>query len=142
MNAKLVNSILLGRTLLRFSLLFLATFAGISLSSVVRADDDSSSKLSSFLHKVGIYNSKTGPVHRQYTEADRVRYQLWDYTWKPDPTQPITRIEIRIGEQKVYVYQGDNIAAVSPVTTGKPGHDTPTGHYSIISKDIDHKSNL
>ena len=24
----------------------------------------------------------------------------------------------------------------------KPGHDTPTGHYTIIRKDIDHKSNL
>jgi lipoprotein-anchoring transpeptidase ErfK/SrfK len=28
------------------------------------------------------------------------------------------------------------------VTTGKPGHDTPPGHYEILVKDIDHKSNL
>jgi lipoprotein-anchoring transpeptidase ErfK/SrfK len=88
------------------------------------------------------YSSKGGPVVRQYTVDDRIRYQLWDYTWKPDPSQPITRVEVRIGEQKVYVYQGDYVAAVSPITTGKPGHLTPTGHYHILVKDIDHKSNL
>jgi len=112
------------------------------MASVSTASADDNSKVSDFLHKVGIYSSKNGPVHRAYTPEERVRYQLWDYSWKPDPTQPISRIEIRIGEQKVYVFQGDNIAAVSPVTTGKPGHDTPTGHYSVLVKDIDHKSNL
>jgi hypothetical protein len=91
--------------------------------------------------KQNVYSSKHG-VLRQYSTEDRVRYQLWDYTWKPDPNQPITRIEVRIGEQKVYVFQGDEIAGVTPTTTGKPGHDTPTGHYSILVKDIDHKSNL
>jgi lipoprotein-anchoring transpeptidase ErfK/SrfK len=87
------------------------------------------------------YNSKHA-VSRQYSTADRVRYQLWDYTWKPDPDMPITRIEVRIGEQKVYVYQDDKIAGTSPTTTGKDGHNTPTGHYTVLQKDIDHKSNL
>jgi lipoprotein-anchoring transpeptidase ErfK/SrfK len=93
-------------------------------------------------HRQFAYSSKKGGVVRQYSEQDRVRYQLWNYTWKPDPNQPITRIEVRIGEQKVYVYQGDEVAGESPTTTGKPGHDTPTGHYTVLVKDIDHKSNL
>ncbi|MCE0522398.1 MAG: L,D-transpeptidase family protein [Methylacidiphilales bacterium] len=93
-------------------------------------------------HRGGIFSSKQGAVVRRYTEEDRVRYQLWNYTWKPDPNQPITRIEVRIGEQKVYVYQGDDVAGESPVTTGKPGHETPPGHYTVLLKDIDHKSNL
>jgi len=108
------------------------------LLPLVRADDSDSSQPT---HKTQNYSSK-GTVVRQYTTTDRVRYQLWNYTWKPDPDQPITRVEIRIGEQKVYVYQGDRVAGVSPVTTGKPGHETPQGHYSILVKDIDHKSNL
>ena len=87
------------------------------------------------------YTSK-GPVLRQYTLEDRIRYQLWDYKWDPNPNEPITRIRISLSQQKVYVYQGDDIAGESPVTTGKPGHETPTGHYSILVKDIDHKSNL
>ena len=101
------------------------------------SNDSTSSRIS---HKAA-YSSKHA-VLRQYSLEDRIRYQLWDYMWKPDPNQPITRIEIRIGEQKVYVYQNDEIAGVSPVTTGKPGHDTPPGHYSVLVKDIDHKSNL
>jgi lipoprotein-anchoring transpeptidase ErfK/SrfK len=92
--------------------------------------------------KQTFFSSKQGGVVRQYSPEDRVRYQLWDYRWKPDPTQPITRVEVRLGEQRVYIYQGDELAGESPITTGKPGHDTPPGHYSVLVKDIDHKSNL
>jgi lipoprotein-anchoring transpeptidase ErfK/SrfK len=82
------------------------------------------------------------PVSRNYSEADRVRYQLWPYTWHPEPDEPITHITINIAKQMVYVYQGDHLAATSPVTTGKPGHETPLGHFSVLRKDINHKSNL
>src|SRR5271163_3334204 len=103
----------------------------------LRADNTTSSSH----HTSQAYSSK-GTISRQYSQTDRVRYQLWNYTWKPDPNQPITRIEVRIGEQEVYVFQGDDVAGKSPITTGKPGHDTPPGHYTILAKDIDHKSNL
>jgi lipoprotein-anchoring transpeptidase ErfK/SrfK len=83
-----------------------------------------------------------GPVSRNYSSDDRVRYQLWPYSWHPLPDEPIDHITINIAKQMVYVYQGDHLAASSPVTTGKPGHETPTGHFSIIKKDINHKSNL
>lgn len=87
------------------------------------------------------YSSK-GAVMRQYSMEDRIRYQLWNYSWKPNPNLPITRIEVRIGEQRVVVYQGDFIAGISPTTTGKKGHETPTGNYTILLKDMDHKSTL
>jgi lipoprotein-anchoring transpeptidase ErfK/SrfK len=104
------------------------------------AADDSKTETNHVSH-TPTYSSK-GAVHRQYTPDDRVRYQLWNYTWNPDPSLPITRVEVRLGEQKVYVYQGDKVAGVSPTTTGKPGHETPPGHYTVLVKDIDHKSNL
>jgi hypothetical protein len=115
----------------------LVLFASIS---ALRADDSTAPKPKG--HKDGVYSSKGGSITRQYSQEDRVRYQLWNYTWRPDPNQAITRVEVRIGEQKVYVYQGDDVAAESPITTGKPGHETPPGHYTILVKDIDHKSNL
>src|ERR1035437_1981586 len=38
---------------------------------------------------------------RQHSlDSNDVRYQHWDYTWKPDPNLPITRVEVRLGEQK------------------------------------------
>jgi lipoprotein-anchoring transpeptidase ErfK/SrfK len=122
------------------SLGILAVIVLLGSISGLPADDSTAAAKTS--HRKGIYSSKQGAVLRQYTPEERVRYQLWDYMWRPDPTQAISRIEVRIGEQKVYVYQGDEVAAESPITTGKPGHDTPPGHYSILVKDIDHKSNL
>ena len=62
--------------------------------SVGRADDSTSSRHS---HKSMVYSSK-GAMVRQYSESDRVRYQLWKYTWRPDPNEPITRVEVRLGE--------------------------------------------
>jgi hypothetical protein len=105
--------------------------------AMIHAEDDPNAP-----RKQAFFSSKKGAIVRQYTPEDRVRYQLWNYSWKPDPSQPITRVEVRISEQKVYVYQGDQLAGESPITTGKPGHDTPPGHYSVLVKDIDHKSNL
>jgi lipoprotein-anchoring transpeptidase ErfK/SrfK len=122
------------------SLLLLVSLA-LATSTVLRADDYWSERHGSS-NSSHSYTSKGGPVQRQYTLQDRIRYQLWDYTWKPDPDQPISKIVVSIGEQKVFVYQGDRLAAQSPVTTGKPGYDTPPGHYTILAKDIDHKSNL
>jgi lipoprotein-anchoring transpeptidase ErfK/SrfK len=122
------------------AVVLLAIMPGLRASdSTADSTDSSSSPKTS--HKQSVYSSKHGVI-RQYSDEDRIRYQLWNYTWKPDPTQPITRVEVRIGEQKVYVYQGTEIAGESPTTTGKPGHDTPPGHYTILVKDIDHKSNL
>jgi lipoprotein-anchoring transpeptidase ErfK/SrfK len=121
---------------------FLLAAALLAAMPGLRADDATAASASSRTsHKESVYSSKHGII-RQYTEEDRIRYQLWNYTWKPDPNLPITRIEVRLGEQKVYVYQGDDIAGESPTTTGKPGHDTPPGHYTVLLKDIDHKSNL
>ncbi len=130
-----IRSPLIGRGIL-------LAMALLAAQPVLRADNPADAPTQpKAAHKGGVYSSKQG-VHRQYSEQDRVRYQLWDYTWKPDPNLPITRVEVRLGEQKVYVYQGDEIAGVSPITTGKPGHDTPPGHYTILVKDMDHKSNL
>ena len=126
---------------IRFHCVSLWLLLGAALLVVapgLQADDTAAPSPS---HRSVVYSSKQG-VMRQYTQEDRIRYQLWDYTWKPDPNQPITRIEVRIGEQRVYVYQGDEVAGESPTTTGKPGHETPVGHYTVLVKDIDHKSNL
>lgn len=128
----------LGRTMIsRIAFGAMLAFAGITLAQA----DDSNSPLTSS-HKQAFYTSKGRGIVRQYTTQDRVRYQLWDYKWHPDANQPITRVEVRIGEQRVYIYQNDEVAGESPITTGKPGHDTPPGHYSVLVKDIDHKSNL
>lgn len=61
--------------------------------------------------------------------------------WTPDPG-PITRIEIRIGEAKLYAFQGNKVVGRTSISTGKEGHPTVAGDYKVIAKDKDHHSNL
>lgn len=44
--------------------------------------------------------------------------------------------------QSLAVYDGDQVVATSNVSTGKPGHATPTGIFTIIEKKKYHESNL
>ncbi|RZF66389.1 hypothetical protein EWE75_00540 [Sphingomonas populi] len=69
-----------------------------------------------------------------------------DFLWNDDPaTKPDAsgvRIVVSIPDQKMYVYRGVRLMAVSAVSTGKPGHDTPTGYFTILQKQVKHTSNL
>src|SRR5262249_27935979 len=47
-----------------------------------------------------------------------------------------------IGNQKVTLFSNGVRVAQGPVSTGVPGHPTPTGVFSIIEKDRYHHSNL
>ena len=45
-------------------------------------------------------------------------------------------------KQSLAVYDGDKVVATSKVSTGKEGHDTPTGIFSILDKKKYHESNI
>lgn len=45
-------------------------------------------------------------------------------------------------QQSLVVYDGDTVVATSKVSTGKRGHTTPTGIFSILDKRRRHKSNI
>jgi lipoprotein-anchoring transpeptidase ErfK/SrfK len=50
------------------------------------------------------------------------------------------RVVINLSEQKAYLIEQDKVILVSPISSGKPGWSTPRGNFSVISKDIDHRS--
>ncbi|MCW3848218.1 L,D-transpeptidase family protein [Sphingomonas sp. LB-2] len=51
-------------------------------------------------------------------------------------------IVVSIPQQLAYVYRGGNLIAVSTVSTGRDGHETPTGEFTILQKQKFHRSNL
>lgn len=55
--------------------------------------------------------------------------------------EPIT-IAISIALQRLYVYRGNMLVAVSTVSTGKPGKRTPMGDFTILQKRRWHRSNI
>ena len=66
-----------------------------------------------------------------------------EFVWHPEisPSGPIVLI-VSLPEQKAYVYRNGVLIGASTVSTGKSGHDTPTGVFTILQKREDHYSNL
>lgn len=64
-----------------------------------------------------------------------------DFTWHPEraPDGPLAII-VSIPDQRVHVYRNGIRIAVSTCSTGKPGHATPTGVFTILQKDKNHHS--
>jgi lipoprotein-anchoring transpeptidase ErfK/SrfK len=76
-------------------------------------------------------------------EAEAAALKPGKFMWKADRSKSgDVEIVVSISEQKAYVYRGDKLIAVSTVSTGKKGHRTPTGSFTILQKNRRHFSNL
>ncbi|EKT4086543.1 L,D-transpeptidase [Stenotrophomonas maltophilia] len=66
-----------------------------------------------------------------------------EYLWHPEisPTGPIVLV-VSLDEQRAYVYRNGIAIGLTTISSGKAGHETPTGVFTILQKDKDHKSNL
>jgi lipoprotein-anchoring transpeptidase ErfK/SrfK len=66
-----------------------------------------------------------------------------DYVWKPaaSPAGPVVII-VSIPEQTLYVYRNGVRIGRSTVSTGKSGHRTPTGVFTILQKNEKHTSSI
>ncbi|MBX3582357.1 MAG: L,D-transpeptidase [Rhizobiaceae bacterium] len=64
-----------------------------------------------------------------------------EFTWHPDrqPTGPVA-VVVSLPEQLVHVYRNGIRIAVSTASTGKPGHETPTGVFVVLQKAKVHHS--
>ena len=84
----------------------------------------------------------------QFTEGvrvspDTVTLKLGEYVWEPEraPEGPLL-IVASITEQVAYVYRNGIRIARSSVSTGRPGHRTPTGVFTILEKEVHHTSSI
>ena len=57
------------------------------------------------------------------------------------PVGPVL-ISISIEKQQMKLYDNNGVYAESPVSTGMPGHSTPMGVFSVIGKEVFHRSNI
>jgi len=64
-----------------------------------------------------------------------------EYIWEPElsPEGPVA-VVVSLDDQRVHVYRNGVRIAVSTCSTGKPGHETPTGVFTILQKDKHHHS--
>ena len=65
------------------------------------------------------------------------------FFWHPEiaPGGPMVMV-VSLDEQYLYVYRNGVAIGASPISSGRPGRDTPTGIYTILQKEREHHSNL
>lgn len=76
--------------------------------------------------------------------ADKVsNLKAGEFLWEPEvaPAGPVLVI-VSLTTQRAYVYRNGLMIGISTSSTGKPGHETPKGIFTILQKQVDHKSNL
>jgi len=84
--------------------------------------------------------SKTSSPLELARQAEALKPGEW--VWAPDiaPAGPIT-VYVDLSRQLAYVYRNGVRIAASSISSGKPGHETPTGVFTILQKDKNHRSN-
>jgi len=60
----------------------------------------------------------------------------------PDYHKGKASIVIRLRDQQACLYKAKNLIAVSRISTGREGHNTPVGHFKVILKDEHHHSSV
>lgn len=84
-------------------------------------------------------NSKHGSTAVRHTST--VAADLGKFTWI-DENASVNHIVVSLADQSLYAYNGTELVAYSNISSGKPGHETPTGTFTVSQKDVDHHSNL
>jgi hypothetical protein len=66
-----------------------------------------------------------------------------EFLWAPEvaPEGPVV-IVVSISRQRAYAYRNGVLIGISTASTGKKGKETPTGVFTLLQKNVDHKSNL
>ncbi|MBX9458414.1 MAG: L,D-transpeptidase [Rhizobium sp.] len=90
---------------------------------------------------VGAAATLVAPVSAKEVIKEVSRLRPGEFVWHPEraPEGPVTVI-VSIPEQRVHVYRNGIRIAASTCSTGKAGHETPTGVFLVLEKDADHHS--
>src|SRR5438067_5495880 len=74
---------------------------------------------------------------------ETVNLKIGEYVWEPEraPEGPLL-IVASTTEQVAYVYRNGIRISRSSVSTGRPGHRTPTGVFTILEKEVHHTSSI
>ena len=53
-----------------------------------------------------------------------------------------TRVVVSLSKQRIYLMLGEEVVIDSPISSGRRGHQTPTGTFRIQEKDANHMSSI
>ena len=66
-----------------------------------------------------------------------------EFLWMAEAvtTGPVVMV-VSITEQRAYVYRNGVLIGATTVSTGRPGHQTPTGVFTVLQKQKEHRSTI
>jgi hypothetical protein len=107
-------------------------FAVLGFASSARASDFSST------------DTKHGATRQHSSSAPSIDYAKFQWLNPADgqADMPVDRIIVSLADQRLYAYHNQELLAWSNVSSGRPGHETPTGTFEVSQKDVDHHSSL
>lgn len=73
--------------------------------------------------------------------AETLKPGQWVWAPKIAPAGPLL-VYVDLSRQLATIYRNGVRIGVSTVSTGKPGHETPTGVFTILEKNVEHRSNV
>lgn len=81
------------------------------------------------------------PALAQLVDKPAEKLKNGEFNWYPERSKaaPLLII-VSIPDQRAHVYRNGVRIAASTCSTGKQGHETPTGVFKILQKDKDHHS--
>ncbi len=64
------------------------------------------------------------------------------YLWDPvlAMSGPLSMV-VDLASQRAFVYRGGKLIGISTISSGKPGHETPDGTFTVLEKEKMHHSN-
>jgi lipoprotein-anchoring transpeptidase ErfK/SrfK len=74
-------------------------------------------------------------IHRQ--EPVKINQALLN---KVSPDQ--VRVVVSLPKQRAYLLMGDEVVVDSPISSGKRGHSSPSGSFTVLEKDPNHHSSI
>jgi hypothetical protein len=77
--------------------------------------------------------------NRVYENFDKFQ---WLSSADDQSASSVNRIIVSLEDQRLYAYHDQQLLAWSNVSSGRPGHETPTGTFTVSEKDVDHHSSL
>src|SRR3954462_4562287 len=85
--------------------------------------------------------AKTSAQLQLARQAGKLKPGEWGLKPQGAPSGPVL-VYVDLSRQRATVYRNGVRMAVSTISSGKDGHETPTGVFTILQKDADHRSSL
>lgn len=82
-----------------------------------------------------------GPPDLRITPAEHLAAGRFEWEPERSPSGNLG-VVVSLPRQMLYVYRGGVLIARSSVSSGRPGHSTPSGLFQILGKEVMHHSNL